>query len=182
MMREVVGRLRLRDPLIRLYHRVTCLANDRWSIAVTPAHFAEQMEVLRQRTKVLPLAALDAAPVNSTPRRDYRPLTPNELDSLSRDARIEIGAPTASHGRLAALTEASQRADIEAGRAALQSIIDQPIERRSRAFARRATIDGTYCWSRMACATAARRSRERTPRGNRIGFACGSMRSTRTSE
>ena len=228
MMREVVDRLRLRDPLILLYHRVTRLANDCWSIAVTPAHFAEQMEVLRARGKVLPLSALDAVParpnaraatvvvtfddgyadnlyealpvlqrfdvpatvfvatdavdharefwwddlerlvapaeydalwarlrdvsaqereavldalrdathVDSTPRRGYKPLTPEELASLSRDARIEIGAHTASHARLAALTGASQRAEIEAGRVALQSIIDRPIESFAYPFGR----------------------------------------------
>jgi len=29
MLREVLARLRSPDPLILLYHRVTCLANDR---------------------------------------------------------------------------------------------------------------------------------------------------------
>ena len=228
MMREVVDRLRLRDPLILLYHRVTRLANDRWSIAVTPAHFTEQMELLRQRARVLPLSALDATParpnarsatvvvtfddgyadnlyeavpvlqrfdipatvfvatdavdharefwwddlerlvapteydavwarlrdigaqerealldalrdaaqVNSTPRRDYRPLRPDELVSLSRDTGIEIGAHTASHARLGALTAAAQRAEIEASKVALESIIGRPVESFAYPFGR----------------------------------------------
>jgi len=228
MMRELVGRLRSRDPLILLYHRVTRLANDRWSIAVTPAHFAEQMETLRRRATVLPLSALDAEParpnarmptvlvtfddgyadnlhealpvlqrfdvpatvfvstdavvqtrefwwddlerlvaaaeydavwsrlrdvsasereatldalrdaadVDRTPRPAYRALTPDELASLARDVRIAIGAHTASHPRLAALTGAAQRAEIEAGRAALQSIVDRPIESFAYPFGR----------------------------------------------
>ena len=60
MLREMIARLRAPDPLILLYHRVTRLANDRWSIAVTPAHFAEHMDVLRRRATVLPLSVLDA--------------------------------------------------------------------------------------------------------------------------
>ncbi len=59
MLRKMLARLRSRDALILLYHRVTALANDRWSIAVTPAHFAEQMEILRRRTTIVPLSALD---------------------------------------------------------------------------------------------------------------------------
>ena len=228
MLREAIARLRPRDPLILLYHRVTHLANDRWSIAVTPAHFAEQMEVLHRRATALPLSALgdsvtrpnaraakvvvtfddgyadnlhealpilqrfdvpatvfvatdavvrsrefwwddlerlvapsdydavwarlrdvggreregaldalrDAAGVDSAPRPDKRPLTPDELASLARDVRIAIGAHTASHPRLAALTGAAQRAEIEAGRAALQSIVDRPIESFAYPFGR----------------------------------------------
>ncbi len=228
MLRKMVARLRSRDALILLYHRVTALANDRWSIAVTPAHFAEQMEVLRRRTTIVPLSALDsvaarpnapgammlvtfddgyadnlyealpvlqrfdipatvfvstdavvqarefwwddlerlvppaeydavwarlrevgadereatldalraAADVETSPRPDYRPLTPNELACLARDGRIAVGAHTASHARLAALPEAAQRADIETGRKALQAIIDRPVESFAYPFGR----------------------------------------------
>src|SRR6478736_4340236 len=186
MLRKMLARLRSRDALILLYHRVTALANDRWSIAVTPAHFAEQMEVLRRRTTIVPLPALDsvaarpnarggtvlvtfddgyadnlyealrarlrevgadereatldalraAADVETSPRPDYRPLTPNELACLARDGRIAVGAHTASHARLAALPEAAQRADIETGRKALQAIIDRPVESFAYPFGR----------------------------------------------
>lgn len=228
MLREVVARLRSPDPLVLLYHRVTRLANDRWSIAVTPAHFAEQMEVLRRRATVLPLSALGAmrtrpnaraatvfvtfddgyadnlhealpvlqrfdvpatvfvstdavvkarefwwddlerlvppaeydatwarlrdveapereavldalrtaADVDSTPRPERRPLSPDELTCLATDARVTIGAHTASHGRLAALTGAAQRAEIRAGRETLQSIIERPIDTFAYPFGR----------------------------------------------
>jgi len=228
MLREMLARVRSRDALILLYHRVTTLANDRWSIAVTPSHFAEQMEVLRRRATIVPLSALDsvaarpnargatvlvtfddgyadnlyealpvlqrydvpatvfvasdavvqarefwwddlerlvppaeydaawarlreigadereatldglraAADVETTPRPDYRPLTPNELACLARDDRIAIGAHTASHARLAALPEAEQRAEIETGRDALQAIIDRRVESFAYPFGR----------------------------------------------
>jgi len=228
MLREAIARLRPRDPLILLYHRVTHLANDRWSIAVTPAHFAEQMEVLHRRATALPLSALgdsvtrpnaraakvvvtfddgyadnlhealpilqrfdvpatvfvatdavvrsrefwwddlerlvapsdydavwarlrdvggreregaldalrDAAGVDSAPRPDKRPLTPDELACLARGVRIAIGAHTASHARLAALTGAEQRADIETGLKAVESIIGRRIESFAYPFGR----------------------------------------------
>ena len=228
MLRDVVARWRSSHPLILLYHRVTHLADDRWSIAVTPAHFAEQMELLRQCATVLPLSALGAtgagpnvrgaavlvtfddgyadnlhealpvlqrfdvpatvfistdaviqgreywwddldrlvppaeydatwarlrdidarardaaldslraaADVGSAARPDRRPLTPDELACLASDARIEIGAHTASHARLSALPASAQRAEIESGRAALQSIIARPIESFAYPFGR----------------------------------------------
>jgi peptidoglycan/xylan/chitin deacetylase (PgdA/CDA1 family) len=228
MLRETIARLRPRDPLILLYHRVTHLANDRWSIAVTPAHFAEQMEVLHRRATALPLSALgdsvtrpnaraarvvvtfddgyadnlhealpilqrfdvpatvfvatdavvrsrefwwddlerlvapsdydavwarlrdvggreregaldalrDAAGVGSAPRPEKRPLTPDELACLARGVRIAIGAHTASHARLAALTGAEQRADIETGLKAAESIIGRRIESFAYPFGR----------------------------------------------
>src|SRR5690606_36408110 len=46
------------QALILLYHRVTTLENDPWSLAVTPEHFAEHMEVLRRYTYPLPLRDL----------------------------------------------------------------------------------------------------------------------------
>lgn len=63
MLRDAVARWRSRnhDALILLYHRVTHLPNDRWSIAVTPEHFAEHMELVRRRATIVPLSGLDAA-------------------------------------------------------------------------------------------------------------------------
>ena len=228
MQREVAARLRSWDPLILLYHRVTHLVNDRWEIAVTPAHFAEHMEILRRWTTVRALSALDppgvrpnerastvlvtfddgyadnlsealpvlqrfdipatvfvstdavvqarefwwddlerlvapdeygatwarlrdvdarereavldalrdAAHVGRSSRPDRRPLTPDELALLASDSRIEIGGHTASHPRLAALSRAAQRAEIEGGREALQSIIGRPIETFAYPFGR----------------------------------------------
>ena len=223
-------RSRSRDALILLYHRVTRLPNDRWSIAVTPEHFAEHMELVRRRSNVVALAALDTMPeapnaramtiavtfddgyadnlyealpvlqrhdvpatvfvssdpvvrarefwwddlerladpaeyravwtrlrdvgaqereatlemlrssgvMESTPRPAYRALTPDELVCLARDVLIEIGAHTASHARLAALTRSAQRAEIEAGKLALESIIGRPVESFAYPFGRAA--------------------------------------------
>jgi peptidoglycan/xylan/chitin deacetylase (PgdA/CDA1 family) len=77
-----------------------------------------------------------AADVETTPRPDRRPLSPDELACLATDARIAIGAHTASHPRLSALTGAAQRVEIETGREALQSIVDRPIESFAYPFGR----------------------------------------------
>ena len=63
MLRDAVARWhsRGRHALILLYHRVTHLPNDRWSIAVTPEHFDEHMALVRRRSNVVPLSGLDAA-------------------------------------------------------------------------------------------------------------------------
>ena len=44
--------------LILLYHRVTDLNSDPWSLAVSPEHFAEQLEVIRQYARPLRLEEL----------------------------------------------------------------------------------------------------------------------------
>jgi peptidoglycan/xylan/chitin deacetylase (PgdA/CDA1 family) len=71
MTRRRIGRLqravrRLRSGLgqqvlILLYHRVAKLDPDPWSLAVTPHHFAEHLEVMRQRTRPIPLQQLARA-------------------------------------------------------------------------------------------------------------------------
>ena len=45
-------------PRILTYHRVAELALDPWGLAVCPARFAEQLDVLRRRRTVLPLHEL----------------------------------------------------------------------------------------------------------------------------
>jgi len=47
-----------RDGVVLLYHRVCELSADPWGLAVTPAHFAEQMAVLRERAAAVPLGPL----------------------------------------------------------------------------------------------------------------------------
>jgi peptidoglycan/xylan/chitin deacetylase (PgdA/CDA1 family) len=62
--RRVKGRLtstarRLRThpgvPLILMYHRIAAPKTDPWGLAVSPARFDEQLELLKQRWQVLPL-------------------------------------------------------------------------------------------------------------------------------
>lgn len=53
-------RLRGRS-LILMYHRVADLEADPFGIAVSPGHFAEQMEVLRRRARPMPLRDLARA-------------------------------------------------------------------------------------------------------------------------
>lgn len=53
--------LRLRPRcLILVYHRIAELSADPWSLAVTPAHFAEHLAVLRSKTSPLTLTELFA--------------------------------------------------------------------------------------------------------------------------
>lgn len=47
-----------RSAIILLYHRVTELSSDPWSLAVKPAHFNEHLEVLRRHGRTLPLPEL----------------------------------------------------------------------------------------------------------------------------
>jgi peptidoglycan/xylan/chitin deacetylase (PgdA/CDA1 family) len=57
----VAGRVRQRferAPIILLYHRIAHLDYDPWSIAVTPEHFAEHLEVLRRLFAPMSLAEL----------------------------------------------------------------------------------------------------------------------------
>lgn len=49
---RVLGRT---EPVILMYHRVTELSCDPWRLAVTPDHFAEQIEMLTRRRTVVPL-------------------------------------------------------------------------------------------------------------------------------
>jgi len=60
---RAVDRLRARREsrtAILLYHRVAAAAHDPWGLAVTPANFDAQLEVIQRRSTVLPLSELIA--------------------------------------------------------------------------------------------------------------------------
>ena len=59
-----------RNAAILLYHRVASLDVDPWSLAVTPAHFEEHLDVLRRHWAVVPLTELVALVIRGrVPRR-----------------------------------------------------------------------------------------------------------------
>lgn len=53
-----LGKVFGRGPLILLYHRVSGGGPDPWSLAVTPEHFAQHLEVLRGLARPVPLRRL----------------------------------------------------------------------------------------------------------------------------
>lgn len=56
-LRTAVTRLR-RGRIVLLYHRIADAAPDPFRLSVSPRNFAEQLEVLRARTQVVPVAAM----------------------------------------------------------------------------------------------------------------------------
>lgn len=46
------------EPLVLMYHRVADLRYDPWNIAVSPENFRQQMRILSQTRKVVPLSTL----------------------------------------------------------------------------------------------------------------------------
>lgn len=59
-----------RKALVLMYHRVDEADSDPWSLCVTPQRFAEHLQVLRQRTRPLPLRRLTGALASGkVPRR-----------------------------------------------------------------------------------------------------------------
>ena len=63
-LRRLAARARKRlssRALILLYHRVAESISDPWSLAVKPAHFAEHLEVIKKRARVMSVRELVAA-------------------------------------------------------------------------------------------------------------------------
>ena len=58
--RLVIASVRRRG-LILLYHRVAVVPTDPWTLCVRPRHFAEQLEVLRERCRPMSFEDADAA-------------------------------------------------------------------------------------------------------------------------
>ena len=56
-----------RSAVVLMYHRVADISFDPWRLAVSPAYFAEQMEVLHEHFDPVPLAELSTDP-RSAPR------------------------------------------------------------------------------------------------------------------
>ena len=62
-------------PIILMYHRVARVTRDPWGLAVSPERFAEQIEVLVQRRRVVPLSMLGEALARGQALRDTAALT-----------------------------------------------------------------------------------------------------------
>jgi peptidoglycan/xylan/chitin deacetylase (PgdA/CDA1 family) len=52
--------------IILMYHRIANITSDPWSLAVDPAHFAEQMDCLRKEFVVVPLARVREETANGS--------------------------------------------------------------------------------------------------------------------
>lgn len=68
----LLARLRTRtpdvrpSPLILMYHRVADVRIDPWELAVTPSHFAAQMDVLAATRTLLPMSAFASVALSGT--------------------------------------------------------------------------------------------------------------------
>jgi peptidoglycan/xylan/chitin deacetylase (PgdA/CDA1 family) len=65
---------------------------------------------------------------------DARAMSPDEVAELAAGGLVEIGAHTVTHPVLAALSASAQRAEIEQSRAALETIVAQPVRAFSYPF------------------------------------------------
>ena len=69
LVKRIGGRFRVRG-LILMYHRIAELDSDPWGLAVSPAHFAEHLHVLRRLGSVISLPDLvQALRTGDVPRR-----------------------------------------------------------------------------------------------------------------
>ena len=75
----------VKRSIIVMYHRVANLPSDPWSLAVSPGHFADQMEVLRRDFMVIPLSRLMEMPLTERLCGDYAAVTFDDgyIDNLS---------------------------------------------------------------------------------------------------
>ena len=85
-------------PLILMYHRIADEPIDYWGLAVSPAHFEEQLEVLRRSRRTLPLAEFVRMLVAGTLPPDAVAVTfddgyaDNLVDGLPRLAAADVPA------------------------------------------------------------------------------------------
>lgn len=69
-LRRALRRVRNRPAgVILLYHRIAGADEDPWGLAVSPGHFAEQMDVLRRSARAVPLARMTEAPRGGAAKR-----------------------------------------------------------------------------------------------------------------
>jgi peptidoglycan/xylan/chitin deacetylase (PgdA/CDA1 family) len=78
--------------LVLLYHRVSELRRDPWSLCVTPARFAQQLQVLREKAHPIRLSELTA----NLRRRMFRPAVAVTFDDGYAD-NLHQAAPLLRH-------------------------------------------------------------------------------------
>ena len=109
---------------------------DGWDVT-QPAEHPRQRIYLDLSLLLEPLAARDREEVLTQLRQqigaepalrpDRRPLTAEELRSLSADGLVEVGAHTIGHVRLASLPLAEQREEIEASKQSLERVLGREV-------------------------------------------------------
>src|SRR5437667_6748579 len=113
-LRRVSTWIKQSDALILMYHRVTDTGPDPWSLAVSPQHFAEHLEVLRRRFRPVALRELQSR----SPRRGPRPVVltfddgyaDNALTALSLLRSLDIPATVSVTSPLVGTSDVCMRA------------------------------------------------------------------------
>lgn len=99
---------------------------------------------LIQHDRHLAMGALkDWSGVEPTTRQTHRPLTGDEIATLSSHGLVEIGAHTVTHPRLPALPRSAQRAEIGDGKTHLERLVGKPVTSFSYPFGKLDQVTAT---------------------------------------